>query len=338
MSNAIIASSLDLVEGAIACRSSNSELAELLTGIAEETDRLNFNHFNCVLGIAGSMGLVLLAPLVGNRAPGLVLGLWAGALGWGISSGWLIFRRIQRLARAQNELQDLYQENLMSLEEEDIDPEGKADELASRYYEFQRGDYMREITSLHSGVASLKTGDLPYQLIQFHWVNERIVTRTYTDEKGRTYQKEERVYDHFYRTAILAAIDIGVDAYVYAYGGHSTGVSWRSASQRFNRIYHVRGESEIVLAKLMKPALVILFEELASEFRDLNFEFTVDNTVLISMKHRDLLKASVTINLADPRQAAEQLNSEASQPAITRLLSVVDEVNRHSVNELRRGR
>jgi hypothetical protein len=335
MTNKVIATSLDQLEGAIACCSSNRELAELLTNIAEETETLDFNHFNCVLGIAGSMGLVLLASLV---SPGLVVVLWAGALGWGITCGWLVIHRIRRVAQAQNDLQDLYQANLMNLTENDIDPEAYAEDLASRYYEFQRGDHMREVTSLHSGVASLKTGDLPYQLIQFHWVNERIVMRTYYDEKWRSYQKAEIVYDHFYRTAILATIDIAVDAYIYAYGGSSRGERWQSSSQSFNRIYEVCGESEMVVAKLMKPALVVLFEELASEFRDLNFEFTVDNTLLISLKKSDLLEANVTINLADPRQAAEQLNSAASQPAITRLLSVVDEVNRHSVNELRRGR
>lgn len=338
MTNATIATGLSRIEIAISDRRSNQELADLLEQISIESGSLRADHRNGLLGVAGSAALFVASLATSSSAASMTPWLVFGALFWMGACMWIMLSRIRRFHQVQNSLQDLYEANLMNLTEEDIDPEDMADVLAKRYYEFQRGDYLREVTSLHSGTAPLKTGTLPYKLIQFHWVNERIVVRTRTDSKGNSYEVEETVYDHFYRTAILAHIDISIDAYIYCYGGYSRGESWKSASRRFNHIYDVKGETEIDVAKLMKPALVLLFEDLAAEFKDLNFEFSLDSTLLISMQQMDLLKASISIDLSQPRVAAAQLKSSACQPKISRLLSVVDEVNRHSVNELRRGR
>lgn len=338
MTNAVIAAALGRIEAAITSRRSNPELADLLAEIASDTESLRWNHINCLLGLLGSAALFMAGVSAITGATGLGLILMVGALAWFSACTWMIAWWSRRFTRVQTELQDLYEANLLNLTVENVDPESMAEELASHYFEFQRGDYLREVTSLHSGVASLKTGELPYKLIQFHWVNERVITRTYRDNEGNTHQQTETVYDHFYRTALLAEIDLAVDAYVYGYGGYSRGVSWKSASRNFNRIYNVNGASDIEVAKLMKPALVLLFEDLAKEFRDLNFEFSLDSTLLISMQQMDLLQANVSIDLAQPSVASDQLRSEASQPRITRLLSVVEEVNRHSVNELNRRR
>jgi len=335
--NSVVGSCLDDIANAVESRYSNQQLSALLTQIAARTPALEYNHTYSLLGIAGSCALVFAAVAFGVGSDNLS-GLFLVAAIWLGVSIWLMAHRNHRISTIRSELQDLYQQNLMGIEELDIDPEEKADELASRYFEFQRGDYKREVTSMRSGSASLRTGELPYHLIQFHWVNERIVMRTYTDKDGKQYQKAETVYDHFFRSAILAEIDIAVEVYIYAYGGYSRGVRWKSSSPHFNRIYDVTGESELTVAKLMKPALVLLFEELASEFDDLNFEISPDFTILISFKQQDLLRSDVQVNLTNPAEAASQLLRAGEQPFISRLLSVVDEVNRHSVNELRRPR
>ena len=85
-------------------------------------------------------------------------------------SGALIVTRESKWTRISKQLQVLYEANLMQLDAEEFDPQEKAEELGSCYFEFQRGNYEREVLSLHSGLAGGNTADIPYQLIEFHWV------------------------------------------------------------------------------------------------------------------------------------------------------------------------
>lgn len=114
-------------------------------------------------------------------------------------------------------------------------------------------------------------------------------------------------------------------------------MQWKSTSTRFNDIYKVYGETEIIIAKLLKPAVVLLLEKLAEDFNGLNFEFSLDNTLLISMRQTDLLDSSVKLSIKQPAVTAELLLEKAFQPQITKLLSVVDEIGRFSISELRRN-
>jgi len=335
MSNEVVKQSLDRIEAAIDSQSSNQDLSTLFARIAGITAKLRFEHTKCSMGVGGSVILFLFAINLNSSGAALLL-IPAFAIG-GIS-GALIVTRESRWTRISKKLQALYEANLMQLDSEEFDPEEKAEELGSCYFEFQRGNYEREVLSLHSGLAEGNTADIPYQLIEFHWVDRRIVTRVTTDENGNRIEKEEEVFDHYYRTALLAEIDIQIDAYIQSYPCDSRGVQWKTASGRFNRIYTVHGESEIVLAKLLKPALVLLMEQLSTEYSDLNFEFCTDSTMLVSMRRNNLLDASIDVNLSDPAVAAEQLLVAASQPKIRRILSVCDEVSRFSINELRRNR
>jgi hypothetical protein len=334
MSNEALLGSLAEIEAAIESELSNQDLSRLFTRVSRSTPKIRFDHTRCSMGVGSSLLLVVFAFSIPWSGAALLL---IPAVVIGGISGSLILSRDERLSRDKKKLQALYEANLMQLEAEVFDPEDKANELGSRYFEFQRGNYSREVLSLHSGLSAGETADIPYQVIQFHWVNMRIVTRVTTDEKGNRVEKEEEVFDHYYRTALLAEIDIHIDAYIQSYNCESTGVRWTTTSRRFNSIYKVRGESEIVLARLLKPALVLLLEQLAAEYSDLNFEFYPDGTMLISMRQTHLLDANVDIDLSDAAQAAEQLLVAASQPKIRRILSVCDEVSRFSINELRRN-
>ena len=335
MSNEVVKQALDQIEAAIDSQSSNQVLSVLFAHIAATTDKMRFDHTRCSIAVGGSLILFLFAISLNSSGAALLL---IPAIAIGGISGALIVTRESKWTRISTQLQALYEANLMQLDAEEFDPQEKAEELGSCYFEFQRGNYEREVLSLHSGLAEGNTADIPYQLIEFHWVDRRIVTRVTTDEKGNRIEKEEEVFDHYYRTALLAEIDIQIDAYIQSYPCESMGVQWKTASGRFNRIYTVHGESEIVLAKLLKPALVLLMEQLSSEYSDLNFEFCPNSTMLISMRQNNLLDASVDINLSEPASAAEQLLVAASQPKIRRILSVCDEVSRFSINELRRNR
>lgn len=335
--NETVSLALGQIEAAVSSRYSNKELATVLLSISKETPCISFDDTTYTYGIAGSVAFYFVSFLIPDDGTLKVLAIVI-LLVWLSISTWVLVSRSIRISKISRKLQSLYEANLMNLVEEDIDPVEKAEELASYYYEFQRGDYLSEVTSLHTGLARGNTADIAYELIQFHWVNERTVVRTYTDANGNKQEREEKVYDHFYRTAILAQIDVATELYVYNYGGTSRGVRWKSTSSMFNGIYKVHGASEIEIAKLLKPAMVLLLEKLAGEFRGLNFEFSMDKTLLISMNESQLLESSIKICIANPAMAAEQLNTQASQPKIVSLLSVVDEISRYSINELRRGR
>lgn len=325
------------LEAAVNNKLSNQDLAKLFSSIAINTPIIEFTNLRYIYLFTGSIS-VLIFSLFNLTYLGYIAVLFILlSLLSAIFSISLIVIRHLRITSLNQKLQQLYQINLMGLQAEIFDSSAKAEELASLYYEFQRGNYSREVTSLHCGVSKGKTSELDYQLIQFHWVDKRIVTKHYQDEKGNWKQRKETVYDNFYRTSILVQIEFGIEVYIYNYEGTYRGVQWKSTSTRFNDIYKVYGETEITIAKLLKPAVVLLLEKLAEDFKGLNLEFSLDNTLLISMRQTDLLDSSVKLSIKQPAVTAELLLEKAFQPQITKLLSVVDEIGRFSISELRRN-
>ena len=55
------------------------------------------------------------------------------------------------------------------------------------------------------------------------------------------------------------------------------------------------------------------------------------------MRQTDLLDSSVKLSIKQPAVTAELLLEKALQPLITKLLSVVDEIGRFSISELKRN-
>ena len=161
MDNAIINACLCEISEAVERRQSNSELAGLLRRISAEKSTLSYNHTYAFRSIA--VGFTLFALIVFLKPAGSNLGTAAilAVLCWIAISAWSIHDRNRRYGSIQVDLQDLYQANLLGIEEEAIDPEEKAYELGMMYFEFQRGNHMREITSLRSGKATLSTGRIP---------------------------------------------------------------------------------------------------------------------------------------------------------------------------------
>jgi len=337
VNNEAISVALLELEAAVNDKLSNQDLAKLFSSIAIDTPIIEFTNLRYIYLFTGSISALLFSLYnliyLGYIAALLILLCTLSAI-FSIS---LIVIRHFRISSLNQKLQQLYQINLMGLQAEVFDSSAKAEELACLYYEFQRGNYSREVTSLHCGVSKGKTSELDYQLIQFHWVDKRIVTKHYQDEKGNWKQRKETVYDNFYRTSILVQIEFGIEVYIYNYEGIYRGVQWKSTSTRFNNIYKVYGETEIVIAKLLKPAVVLLLEKLAEDFKGLNLEFSLNNTLLISMRQTDLLDSSVKLSIKQPAVTAELLLEKALQPQITKLLSVIDEIGRFSISELRRN-
>ncbi len=337
VNNEAISVALLELEAAVNDKLSNQDLAKLFSSITIDTPIIEFTNLRYIYLFTGSISALLFSLYnliyLGYIAALLILLCTLSAI-FSIS---LIVIRHFRISSLNQKLQQLYQINLMGLQAEVFDSSTKAEELACLYYEFQRGNYSREVTSLHCGVSKGKTSELDYQLIQFHWVDKRIVTKHYQDEKGNWKQRKETVYDNFYRTSILVQIEFGIEVYIYNYEGIYRGVQWKSTSTRFNNIYKVYCETEIVIAKLLKPAVVLLLEKLAEDFKGLNLEFSLNNTLLISMRQTDLLDSSVKLSIKQPAVTAELLLEKALQPQITKLLSVIDEIGRFSISELRRN-
>ena len=96
-------------------------------------------------------------------------------------------------------------------------------------------------------------------------------------------------------------------------------------------------EIRLMALGLLKPAVVLLLEKLAEDFKGLNLEFSLDNTLLISMRQTDLLDSSVKLSIKQPAVTAELLLEKALQPQITKLLSVADEIGRFSISEFKRN-
>ncbi len=91
---------------------------------------------------------------------------------------------------------------------------------------------------------------------------------------------------YFYRFGIVfdfqfsSSIAVFNDSPHKKYKGYNN--KFKPASLRFNELYSVSCENEMIAAKLLKPAIVNKFEELANDFKKVNFEVNSDGKACLS--------------------------------------------------------
>lgn len=204
-----------------------------------------------------------------------------------------------------------------------FDPTEKAEQLGKCFHEFKRGNYSREIKSLNSGSYSGNE-----HMFDFHCYNFHYVDRTKSSDNHAKYNHYHRygIYLSFKFVSNLAILNQPISTI--------NGEKFRSASNKFNKLFSVKAETEIIAAKFLKPAIVIAIEEITQEFSELNFEFNSDAQLCMSFSNKDLLLSSNKrqYGLDDPDNFINEIKMSQKIPKLEKALEHIHTLMKYSDN------
>ncbi|KAA8996127.1 hypothetical protein FJU30_22450 [Affinibrenneria salicis] len=206
--------------------------------------------------------------------------------------------------------------------------------LCQEFYEFNRGNYSREIRGWTTGVASPARGfEIDYY--HLHYVNQRTETRLVSDGRGGTKQETKTVYDHFNRYMLVAPLPQLKGLCVLTEPNGHKGITWKPSSGQFNRIFSVRAPSEHLAAKFLQPAVILAFLQLNGEFKRVNVEVSPlgEGRCCISFRDADLLRIDLGTNIETPDAFVRALfSAPCPLPKYQRAVSFIKEIARFNDN------
>jgi len=199
-----------------------------------------------------------------------------------------------------------------------------AQQFQQRFSEFHRGNYSREIKELFKGSYQGDEYSFDYHYYHFHYVDERIVTETYTDSNGRVRTRTRREYDHYDRYGLILPFGLLRNFVVIGFNLPGAGkATYKPASNRFNKMFKVVAASEIEAAKAMKPTVVVAFEELSNVLSKINFEVNDAADLCLSFADKDLIATPNRVKISEFDAFIEALEGEQEFEKLRATLSHV---------------
>jgi len=223
-----------------------------------------------------------------------------------------------------------------------VNSSAQAKMFGRRFKEFNRGNHRRDIESLYDGQFAGSEHQFPFQFYHFHYVDKRIVTRTTTNSKGQVRTTTHTEYDHYHRyglimpfsyardIAVLSGRVSGISGFLDSFG--SSRDTYKPSSNRFNKTYTVYTQSEMAAAKFLEPAVVTAFEEIATAFKGLNFEFNSDGDLCMSFKDNDVVSFKRTYGLDQPAEFIAELKQQNTLDKLNKALEHIHILMKHSDN------
>ncbi|WP_140920611.1 hypothetical protein [Limnobaculum xujianqingii] len=231
---------------------------------------------------------------------------------------------------------ELFQQDLLfdnGLQQVSVEPEAAASELMSRFHEFNRGNYSQEIKALYQGHYQGKEHAFDYHFYHFHYVDKR--TTVTTDSKGRP--RTRTTYDHYDRYGIyLPFIYVSNLALVGKSVSGLSGSIYKPASNRFNKLYRVVGDSEMTAAKFLKPALVLACEDIAATMSELNFEFNPQAELCMSFRDSDVITLQRSSDFNAPDDFIQLIRQHNKLPKLKAALVHIETLMVYSDSNFRK--
>lgn len=206
--------------------------------------------------------------------------------------------------------------------------------LFNNYCEFNRGNYSRSITEGYTGRYQGNTYAFDYIFYHFHYVDKR--TERITDSEGRsTFQTFHYHYDRYgieldFRLVRLLAITsksiCGFD-----------GKRYKTSSNRFNRHFRVITGDEMTAARFLKPAVVLVCEEITNKFRELNLEFNKQGGLIMSFDNKKVLHKTRQFDLNYPDEFTHEVSENNSLPELYAALEFIHTLMLFSDNNFKEG-
>jgi len=221
-----------------------------------------------------------------------------------------------------------------------------AKELEKRFYEFDRGNYSREIKSLYRGYYQDQEHSFNIELYRFQYKDE---TR---DSDGKTIIENDRYgiivpFKYVKELAVSTmeipgiypnakALILGMPVHV---GDSAIGyVTYQPASAVFNKRYKVYAANQHQAAKFLEPAVVEAFEGISWCFDDLNFEFNRDGDLCMSFKDKDVIFPERTYGLNQPDQFIKEIKQHNQMGKLSLALMHIHTLMKYADNNFEENR
>lgn len=217
--------------------------------------------------------------------------------------------------------------NLAVLE---IDPKGYYKELKSKFKEFKRGNNKREIEYAIQGEMDCNGKTIPFIAYKFHYVVKSTHTRSVSDGRGGTRTETYNTYHSYYRYGVILDFNLLSGIAVISDSTNHSGERYKPASNEFNKQYDTYAETELSMAKFLKPAVVLLFEDMAKEFSEFNFEVNTAGKLCVSFEDDDLIFANSKISLREFDVFMAELRGENIPVKLGKLTSFLNNIYRLS--------
>lgn len=244
----------------------------------------------------------------------------------------LIYKRRNNINRLSDALfvRDVYLDN--GWQEEPYQGKKKAAQLAQQFSEFKRGNHLREIEWLVKGQYQGSEHQFEYHAYQFHYVDQRQVTSTRTDSKGRVTITTRTVYDHYYRYGLYLPFEFVKNIAISSswFGGLFSG-SYKPASVEFNRKFKVSAQNELAVAKFLKPAVVVEIEDMGKELPELNLEFSSAGQLCVSYG-KNICSWQRQQGLEEPEAFLREIERDQKCQQLHNTLKRIYTLMRHSDN------
>ena len=248
----------------------------------------------------------------------------------------LLFRFFRRRSSVDKLSAAIYEKDLLFDNDLEIinSPNYSQKSLESRFHDFIRGNYSREIKTV---IAGKNKQEIPfnYHYYHFHYVNETVETKTDRDGKIST----QKSYDHFDRYGLIidlssvnkmrfnAALSIRYSKPLF---GMNTG-DYAPASITFRKHFIVKTDDSLQAAKFLTPTMVESIEALLQGFNEITIETNLHQELLLSFTNHDVLAGNRQYSLKEKalffqeiKQTTELPNLRYTLHMITQMLQELD--------------
>jgi len=194
--------------------------------------------------------------------------------------------------------------------------------LIQTFADFRRGNHEREVRELIRGTFTGEEHSFIYHYFHFHYVDRY---ETVVGSKRRT------VYDHHDRYGILVQFDFTQNMAIQSFGRlRNWSATFRTASNRFNKLYDVEAALELDAAKFLKPKVVVAFEDFYRKFYKPNFEFTSTGELCMSFNDKGLVQVGHSYSLNEPDLFIEELRQANDLPKLKVALEHIHTLMKYS--------
>lgn len=200
--------------------------------------------------------------------------------------------------------------------------------LFKSYCEFKRGNYSRSITEGYTGHYQGNTYAFDYIFYHFHYVDKR--TERKTDSEGHTVHYHYDRYGIELNFRLVRQLAIASELFC-GFGGKR----YKTSSNHFNRHFKVITGDEMTAARFLKPAVVLVCEEIADKFKGLNLEFNKQGGLTMSFDNKKVLHRRRQFDLNYPDEFIHEISEKNSLPELYAALDFIHTLMLFSDNNFR---
>lgn len=261
---------------------------------------------------------------------------WTGFTLLMLAAGGLLLFALLRNRSVSRLSDDIFTKNVLF--DNQIQPllaKDVGNQLLAAFLEFKRGNHSRKIEQLYRGYSANDNSRFSYYFYHFHYVDKRTETYTESNGKGGTRVRTRTVYDHYHRYGIWVPQFKTAAVMVYSHAPQQKlAVRYRPASNRFNKHYRVQSSDEMQAARLMKPAVVVAFEDLYPLLQRPNVELQPDTGLCLSFNDNNLLQAKRQYSLLQPELFRQEIAAHTSLDKLRQTLHFIHHLANHAAISL----